>query len=190
MRQRTLAVERGKMGDAGAGLQRSEEIDRMVRRVAEKQRDRCALTDARAQERGSSRLGQIFQLDIADGAVAEFDRRPRAELSGGFRQQPRQRSAFDRIVPADAWRIKWFAGMDHGHDANGEESRMPNAPLPLVGRGWGWGYHEQDARDLPPSLTLPHKGGGNRVNVPMRTITPLSPSAPATQTSCPRRPGA
>src|SRR6478672_1790898 len=39
------------------------------------------------------------------------------------------------------------------------------APLPLVGRGWGWGsrFRAQLARSncYPPSLTLPHKGGGN-----------------------------
>src|SRR5580692_7328033 len=32
------------------------------------------------------------------------------------------------------------------------------APLPLAGRGWGWGYHNGVACGLPPSLT--HKGGG------------------------------
>ena len=39
VRQRDLAVERRQMHDAGAGLQRAEEIDGMIRRIAEEQRD-------------------------------------------------------------------------------------------------------------------------------------------------------
>src|SRR5579871_1078356 len=36
------------------------------------------------------------------------------------------------------------------------------APLPLVGRGWGWGCYHGSVCGLPPSLTLPHRGGGKR----------------------------
>ena len=38
------------MHDAGAGFQRAEEIDGMVRRIAEEQRDRLILAVAGAQE--------------------------------------------------------------------------------------------------------------------------------------------
>ncbi len=69
------------MHDAGAGLQRAEEIDGMIRRVAEEQRDRLVLAVAGAQERRRRDLGQRFQFGIADRTVAEFDRRPRAEYS-------------------------------------------------------------------------------------------------------------
>jgi len=56
------------------------------------------------------------------------------------------------------------------------------APLPLVGRGWGWGSSCEAPSPtylLPPSLTLPHKslrpgarkrgpgGGGNRSSMPL-----------------------
>ena len=48
VRQRAVAIERGQMHDAGAGLQRAEEIDRMIRRIAEEQRDRVAGRSRRA----------------------------------------------------------------------------------------------------------------------------------------------
>src|SRR5438046_2983001 len=35
------------------------------------------------------------------------------------------------------------------------------APLPLAGRGRGWGSTPAVPMLLPPSLPLPHKGGGN-----------------------------
>ncbi len=39
-------------------------------------------------------------------------------------------------------------------------------PLPLVGWGWGWGAPRLAFRAcnaaLPPSLSLPHEGGGKR----------------------------
>src|SRR5690348_14663094 len=43
------------------------------------------------------------------------------------------------------------------------------APLPLVGRGWGWGWGRVErsrTQRLPPSPTLPHKGGGSRLSLP------------------------
>jgi hypothetical protein len=39
VRQRDLAVERAQVHDAGAGLQRAEEIHGMIGRIAEEQRD-------------------------------------------------------------------------------------------------------------------------------------------------------
>jgi len=36
------------------------------------------------------------------------------------------------------------------------------APSPLEGEGWGGGYYERSAlHEIPPSLALPLKGGGN-----------------------------
>ena len=117
VRQRAFAVERRKMHDAGAGLQRAEEIHRMIRRIAEEQRDRSVLAVAGAQERSGRDLDHCFQLGIADRPVAEFERRPRAVIGRRLRQQVRQRAPRDRIVPADPFRIELFAGMGHGCSA-------------------------------------------------------------------------
>ena len=106
MREREFAVERDEMHDAGAGLQRAEEIHRMIRRIAEEQRHRGVLAVAGAQERGGRDLDHRFQFGVADRAVAEFDRRPRGKFRRRLRQQIGQRSARDRIVPMDAFRIE------------------------------------------------------------------------------------
>ena len=96
-----------------AGFQRAEEIHRMIRRIAEKQRDRRVLAGARAQEGRGRDLDPIFQLGVADRAVAEFDRGARAEIFRRLRHQLRQRAARDRIVPMHAVRIEFFAGVGH-----------------------------------------------------------------------------
>ncbi len=113
MRQRAFAVERAEMHDAGAGLQRPEEVRGMIRRVPQKQRHRVVLAIAGAQEGRRRDLDHRFQLGVADGAVAEFDRRPRAVVRCGLRQQVGQRPARDRIVPMDPFRIKLFSGAPH-----------------------------------------------------------------------------
>src|SRR6267378_4763662 len=118
MRERAFAVEWGKMHDTRAGLQRAEEVHRMVRRIAEEQRHRMVAAVAGAQERRGRNLDHRFQLGIADRAVAKFDRRPRAVFGRGFRQQIRQRPARDRIVPMDPFRIELFAGLGHGCSAS------------------------------------------------------------------------
>jgi hypothetical protein len=43
--------------------------------------------------------------------------------------------------------------------------RMLPAPSPFVGEGWGGGWFRILTQSLqpPPSLSLPHKGGGNAV---------------------------
>jgi len=58
VRQRDRAVERGKMHDAGAGLQRAEEIHRMIRRIAEEQCHRMvpAVTGAQEAEAATSTI--------------------------------------------------------------------------------------------------------------------------------------
>src|SRR5262249_61103778 len=49
-------------------------------------------------------------------------------------------------------------------------------PLPLVGRGWGWGSAIPSqvapslSRRITPSPTLPHKGGGSRPSPPLVPI--------------------
>ena len=50
------------MHDAGAGLQRAEEIDGMIRRIAEEQRDRTVLAVAGAQEGAGRGLDQRFEF--------------------------------------------------------------------------------------------------------------------------------
>ena len=75
VRQRDLAVERRQMHDTGAGLQRAEEIDGMIRRIAEEQRDRTVLAVAGAKEGAGRRLHQRFEFAVADRPVAEFDAR-------------------------------------------------------------------------------------------------------------------
>ena len=77
VRQRDLAVERRQVHDAGAGLQRAEEIDGMIRRIAEEQRDRTVLAVAGAKEGAGCDLDQPFEFDITDRPVAKFNRRPR-----------------------------------------------------------------------------------------------------------------
>src|SRR4051812_41815124 len=48
------------------------------------------------------------------------------------------------------------------------------APSPLVGEGWGGGWFRTLSLLLPPSLSLPRKGGGNRVagHCPKRIQSP------------------
>jgi hypothetical protein len=41
--------------------------------------------------------------------------------------------------------------------------RARPAPSPLAGEGWGEGWLHTQRLQLPPSLSLPHKGGGNVV---------------------------
>jgi hypothetical protein len=41
------------------------------------------------------------------------------------------------------------------------------APSPLVGEGWGEGWQQTPHLRSPPSLSLPHKGGGNVVALPV-----------------------
>ena len=58
-------------------------------------------------------LQRQMLFDEADGAVAKFDRRPRAEFARSLRQQIGQRSARNRIAPMNAFGIKLFAGVGH-----------------------------------------------------------------------------
>src|SRR4030088_3447455 len=102
------------------------------------------------------------------------------------------------------FRIEFFAGMSHRGAAHSEESTASRTPVPLAGSrraklalgGWGWGSRGHGACGSPPSLTLsltlPHKGGGNRDSdlFALVAIKPLSPSVPATQMSCLRPPDA
>ena len=157
VRQCDRPVERGKMHDAGAGLQRAEKVDGMIGRIAEEQRHRRVAAAAGAQERGSRDLDHGFEFGIADCAVAEFDRRPRAKLLRGLRQEIRQRAAHDRVVPADALRIELFAGV-------GLHLRARCAPSPRG--GWGEGVR---SIVMPDPLTgsqersdLSHGRGGAR----------------------------
>src|SRR6476469_3475694 len=48
--------------------------------------------------------------------------------------------------------------------------RTQPAPCPLVGEGWGGGRQQTRRLQSPPSLSLPHKGGGNRVAHVFATI--------------------
>src|SRR5690242_3938119 len=113
------------MHDPRARLQCAEEVDGMVRRVAEEQRDGLVAAVAGAQEGAGSDLHFFFELGVADRPVAEFNRGTRAILARRARQQVRQRETLDRVVPADALRIKLFAGMSHvafGKDMMPEKS--------------------------------------------------------------------
>ena len=177
------------MHDARARLQRTEEVRRMIRRIAEEQRDRGIPAVAGAQVSCGRDLDHRLQLGVADRPVAEFDRRTGGEFTRRLRQQLRQRPLRDRIVPVDALRIKLLAGMAHGSGAHGEVSTTARAPLPLAGRGWGRGSTRALPMRPPPSLTLPRKGGGNGAIelVGSTTIKLLSPTARVTQRSCPRR---
>ncbi|MGY3107841.1 hypothetical protein ACVWW7_004468 [Bradyrhizobium sp. LM6.9] len=113
MSQRNLAVERGEMRNARAGLQRAEEIDGVIGRVAEKQRDGGVLAASGAQERGSRTLRHRGEFGVTDRTLPEFQRGARAVLGGGFCQQVRQRALDDGVVPTHAFGIKLFAGMGH-----------------------------------------------------------------------------
>ncbi len=73
VRQRDLAVERRQVHDSGAGLQRAEEIDGMIRRIAEEQRDRTVLAVAGAKEGAGGDLDLFFEFAVADRPVAKLD---------------------------------------------------------------------------------------------------------------------
>ena len=113
VRQRDLAVERRKVRDAAACLQRAEEIDGVIGRVAEEQRDGGVLAAAGAEERRRCALGHRGELGVGDRTVAEFQRRARAVIGSGFRQEVRQRALDDGVVPTHALGVKLFAGMGH-----------------------------------------------------------------------------
>src|ERR1700741_4418500 len=171
-----------------AGLQRTEEIDWMIRRVAEEEGNGRALAIAGAEERGGRDFDHRFQPGVGDRAIAEFDHCACAIGLRGFRQQAMHRAFRDLIIPMHAVGIKLLAGMGHQRFAirgitatSCKLSTTGRAPLPLAGRGGGRGYHAHRTRGLPPSLPLPRKGGGNGESVPPvtersrpNTITPLS----------------
>ena len=68
------------MHDPRAGFGRAEEVDRMIRRIAEKQRDRVPLAVARTQERSGGNIDPRREIGERHLAVAEIDDRPVAEL--------------------------------------------------------------------------------------------------------------
>ncbi len=180
VRQRDLAVERRQMHDAGARLQCAEEIDGMIGRIAEEQRDRIVLAIAGAKEGAGRRLHQRFEFAVADRPVAEFERGARAELGRGRRQQIRQRAARDRIVPADALRIELLAGMGHARRLQTLEVVIP---------GWPEGPGPESIKPHPLQLNgfRVHRFAMPR-NDGWLDIKPPSTSRPAMQTSClPRR---
>ncbi len=150
-----FAVERAEMHDPGAGLQHAEEAHRMIRRIAEEQRDRMLRAIAGAQQGRGSRLHHRMKLGIADRAVAEFDRRPVSELCGGVRQQIGQRAARDRIVPMHALRIELLARMGH---------RSLPFPPPLRGRVREGGRTTGTGRVRSPPAP-PRKGEGSRLRL-------------------------
>src|SRR5262245_26521796 len=120
------------MHDARAGFQRAEEIDGMVRRVAEEKGYGFVAAIAGAKEGTCCDLDLVFEHGIADRPVAELNGGARAVVAGRLRQQVGQRDAFDRIVPADALRIILFAGM--GHECLWEDEK--------------WSFRERTRNDL------------------------------------------
>src|SRR6516162_6115811 len=154
------------MHEASARLERAEEVDGMIGRVAEEQCHRGVAAIARAQVGAGCGLSQSFQFGVADRTVAELDRRPCAIVTRRLRQQVGQRAAGDRIVPVHALGVKLLAGMGHGQPPRCDASAMLNAPLSLAGWGWGWGYLKHRACGLPHSLTLPREGRGNGESAP------------------------
>jgi hypothetical protein len=144
------------MRDAGTGLQRAEEIDRMVRRVAEEQRDGVGLAAAGAQEGSRGTLRHGGERGIADRAIAEFQRGARAEIGGGFRQEVRQRALDDGVVPTHALGIKLFAGMGHFLDCLSEQltstvipGRDKVASPESITTSWGYGFRACALRRIP-----------------------------------------
>src|SRR5215217_5785945 len=101
------------MHDSGAGFQTAEEVDGMVGRIAEEQRDRTVLAVTGAQEGAGGGLHQCFKLGETDRPVAEFDGGARSEFGNRCRQQVGQRAARKRIVPANAFRIELLSGASH-----------------------------------------------------------------------------
>ena len=173
VRQRDLAIEWRQMRDARTGLQRAEEIDRMIRRVAEKQGDGLVLAVAGAEEGAGGDLDLVLQFGVADRPVAEFERGTRTELDGGVRQQIRKRAARDRLVPADAWWIELFAWM--GHVAQQQEMSFRGARRT-----------NPESRGSGFALRAPR----NDVERAYPPIKPPSTARPATQRSCLHRRGA
>ena len=165
MRQRDLAIERRQMHDAGTGLERAEEIDRMVRRIAEEERDRGTLAKARTQERGRSLVDEPGERVEADRTVAEFECAAIAEVAHRFRQQLRQGAARDRRVPADAFGIELLAGMGH-EDSVFLAGRQPRSlrSLPSCGGGSGKGVAPGETAAVDPHpRPLSARGRGARL---------------------------
>src|SRR5262245_37475293 len=54
-----------------------------------------------------------------------------------------------------------------------EALRVPQTPpSPLAGEGWGGGWLQTPHMSLPPSLSLPRKGGGNAVALTFASLPP------------------
>src|SRR5262249_31768101 len=93
------------MHDPRAGLSRTEEVYRMVGRVAEKQRDRRSLAVARAEKRRSGSVDAHREIRKRHLLVAEVDDRPVAVGLYGAFDQAGQRAGGNLRIPPDAVRI-------------------------------------------------------------------------------------
>ena len=112
VRQRDLAVERRQVHDAGACLSAPKKSpdDRACCRGTGRSRYPCRSRRAGRRGRG---FDHRLEFSVTDRRVAEFDRRTRAVFGSRIRQQVRQRSPRERVVPVNAFGIKLFAGMGH-----------------------------------------------------------------------------
>src|SRR3954462_14786731 len=103
------------MNQPRAGFQRAEKMNRVIRRVAEKQCDGGAGAMARAREARGRGIDARLKIDKADWPTAELDRGAIAISAHGIGQQPRQGAPRDRRVPTDAWWVVFLAGIGSSH---------------------------------------------------------------------------
>jgi ATP-dependent helicase HrpB len=142
------ALDDGRITDEGHALRRLPLPPRLARMVVDAARD------------GAGALAADIAAVLTERGLGgdDVDLSHRVE---NFRRD-RSRRAGDARAMAKRWAdLAHSAPEPLGRSASSQLGR--SAPSPLVGEGWGGGYEERSgARQTPPSLALPHKGGGDR----------------------------
>jgi ATP-dependent helicase HrpB len=140
----------GRITEEGKRLRRLPLAPRLARMVAD------------AADTGAALAAAEIAILVGERGLGGSD----VDLNTRLEGLRRDRSS--RARDARAMAARWAEIAQKSHD----EQLAKAAPSPLVGEGWGEGYGRARATvedgELPPSLALPHKGGGN-------TLRPVEP---------------
>src|SRR6266851_1680166 len=121
------------------------------------------------RQRGLAEAGRTDEQHVIERLAAlacrlDEDREilARLRLADKLRQELRAQRGIGRILVAALGR-RDAGGRGHGIRIARRTCHMigGRAPLPFAGRGWGWGSTRGPPPWLPPTPTLPRKGGGS-----------------------------